>query len=207
MFAEIVKALISGAFICPHTMKEAYDYLGDEERRAEVEAYLARMDLRIAETVERSAFYATSTPQSDQAKRNVRQVFATLKNEVRPLVQFFMLAQTVSGPMMLTPGHVIPKTQFLDAVNENPNLRAELRMLASGMRGTSSENTNSALLDKVLRKMVELGYLHLVNREMEIYQVTGRIDYFHEVVAFLLEHEKIPEIEGDDNQPAFKGVQ
>ena len=47
MFAEIVKALLSGAFICPHTMKEAYDYLGNEERRVEVEAYLAKMDLSV----------------------------------------------------------------------------------------------------------------------------------------------------------------
>lgn len=204
MFSDVARALISGAFICPYTMKEGYEYLCDDGNHARMVSYLAKLGMRIAVTTERSSFYATAVPESKEARSEVRRVFLGVKNDLRPMVQFLTMTMNALGTdMVLVPGHPIPKAKYVDAVNNSPGLRADLKALVASMRGTSQDGSNSALLDKVLRKVMEMGYLHLVNREKEIYQVTGKIDYFHEVAQYLVEHEQIPEIEGGDG---FEGT-
>lgn len=201
MFSEVAKALMSGAFICGITMKEAYDYLENDEQFAEMDAYLSRIGMQVAQTRERSAFYATSIPATREEKADVKRKFMTIKNELRPVVQFLtMTASALGNDLVLAPGFMIPKAKFVDVVNDNPGLRSDLKTLVASMRGTGADGTTSALIDKVLRKMVEFGYLHLANREKEIYQITGKIDHFHEIVEFLVEHEQIPEIDGGEGQ-------
>lgn len=199
MSPELVRRLISGEFICPITASDAHAQLSDEKRREEVDAYLRVMGLRVASTPEGSAYYAANVNWDDAARRDVKAAFAGVKNEIRFVVEFLQALLGMTGvDMLLTPGYVIHKNKLADIISSSPAWRDQLRSLAATLKNNSADSGNSVLVGKLLRRMADLGYFQLTNAQDEIYRVTGKIDWFHQVVAFVVEHENIPDIEEDD---------
>lgn len=198
MSPDLLRRLISGQFVCGITAADAFAELSDPDRRKEVDAYLRQMGLRIASTPDATAFYVANVEWDDAARREAKAAFALVKNELRFVVNLLQTLMGMSGTdMLLTPGFVLRKNKLADVAASNPIWRDELRALASTLRGNSADSGNSVLLGKLLGKMVELGYMQLANAQDEIYRVTGKIDWFHQVVAFVVEHEQIPDVEDD----------
>lgn len=186
-FSEATRTLISGHFVCEHTHPDAYGHLNDHDFFADVDAYLERMDMRVTRVRDGGAFYATSVCDEAEARLHARRVMHAMRTEITSVVHFLkMTMEALKDDQAIAPGYVIFKSHYVTAVADSPTLTEELKSLAHNLRGTPGKDTIEALMEKVLRKMCDLEYLDVADREKGTYLVTGKIDYAHAVIAYLV---------------------
>lgn len=90
------------------------------------------------------------------------------------------------------PGDRLEYASLLKAVTENAHLFEVLRGFGTmGKEFTVTDASAKGMLDKVIKQMEGWGYLVLINREQESYRFTGKLDYYYQVVDFLMENEGI----------------
>ncbi len=194
MFEQTVTLLLSGEFICNVRYPDAWRFLADEAQRKDVDAFLGRLDRRLASTRQGGAWFAAYQQIGGDERRVMREIFADIKHNLRLLVGFFVhVMQAMRQDQFLAPGSIIEANRLMAAIDENPNLRGELQALAGLGKGPVGDGTLRGNLERLLKKLRDDGYLVLANPEREIYEVTGKIEYLQEVVDFLMAHQSIPD--------------
>lgn len=190
MFEEIIIALLGGHFICNTAYPDLFRHLGDEGVRKEVDGYLSRISRRLACTPHGQAYYAAHAAIGPRERPLVRALFREVKHELRPVLSFLNLVmQATQRDETLSAGDVLDFSKLLLAITENSHLIEALRGFASlGKEFASNDSSVRSMLDKLLQQMVRAGYL-LPDKDRDRYQVTGKIDYFYEVLGFLAENE------------------
>lgn len=213
MFDQVTIRLLEGKFICESTAPEAFRWLNSEESRQDVAAYLDRIGRRLAKTPNGVAYYATWKRVGSDERTEVKRVFANIKQMIRPVIHFINLCMEVekkdSSPAA---GDRLDYAVLLKAVTENPHLFEVLREFATmGKEFTVTDASAKGMLDKVIKQMEGWGYLILVNREQESYRFTGKIDYYYQVIEFLMDpaqNEGIadPTAEDQEDAPEQRGL-
>lgn len=201
MFEVVVIKLLEGRFICNSAYPDLFEYLRSEGVRREVDGYLSRIGRRLATTPNVQAYYSAHASVGQQERPEIRALFREIKHDLKPVLGFLNLAmQATNADTTLYAGDVIEFPTVLMRISENPHLGEALRGFASlGKEYGSNDSSQRAMLDKVLQQMTKSGYL-IPDRERDRYQVTGKIDYFYEVMDFLAENEE--NIEDDtDTEP------
>ena len=195
MFEQVALRLLEGAFICESSSPEAFRWLSTEGAQEDISAYLDMIGRRLTKTPNDQAYYVTWKRISPNERTEVKRIFASVKQTIRPLIHFISLCMEVekkdSSPV---PGDRLEYTMLLKAVTENAHLFEVLREF--GMMGkefTVTEASAKGMLDKVIQQMERWGYLVLINREQESYRFTGKLDYYYQVIDFLMENEGITE--------------
>jgi len=191
MFDAVIIKLLEGQFICNSAYPDLFEYLRSEGVRPEVDGYLSRIGRRLATTPNVQAYYSAHASVGQQERSEIRSLFREVKHDLKPVLGFLNLAmQATSADKTLYAGDVIDFPTVLMRISENPHLGEALRGFASlGKEYASSDSSQRAMLDKVLQQMTKSGYL-IPDRERDRYQVTGKIDYFYEVMDFLAENEE-----------------
>lgn len=199
MFERTLHLLLTGEFICDIRYQDAWHYLDQETHREEVNAFLGKLGRRLAHTRHGGAWFAAYQRIGEQERSGMREHFAEIKRNLRFMVMFFVhVMQAQRQDQFLAPGSLIEVNRLMANIVENPNLTRELQSMASLVKGTASDGTLRGMLDRLIRKLRDDGYLESVNSEREIYAVTGKIEYLQEVIDFLMAHHEIPdEIEED----------
>lgn len=194
MFKEVVTRLLEGAFICNVAYPDLYAYLEDEAARREVDGYLARLDRRLASTPHGEAYYAAHASVGPKERSEIRSLFKEIKHDLRPVLAFLNLVmQAQRADVTLGPGDVIEFHTLLTQVSENPHLGEALRGFSKlGNEFAASDASPRSMLDKILQRLGKNGYL-INDAEHDRYHVTGKINYFYEVMNFLAENEEIPD--------------
>src|SRR5574338_230163 len=190
VFSEVTRRLLEGAFICNTAYPDLFTYLTDEATRREVDGFLGRMGLRLAATPHGEAFYAAHARLGSAERADIRSLFREIKYEVRPVLAFLNLVmQATHADTSLCAGDTISFPALLHSVSDNAHLDELLRTFASlGAEFGAADANSRSILDKVLQRLARAGYL-VADRERDRYQVTGKIDYFYEVLDFLAENE------------------
>lgn len=191
MFKDVITLLLEGGFICNVAHPTPFAYLQDEGARREVDGYLARLDRRLAITPHDEAYYAAHASVGLKERPEIRTLFKEVKHDLRPVLGFLNLVmQAKRADMTLGPGDVIEFPVLLMQVSDNPHLGEALRGFSRlGNEFAASEASPRAMLDKLLQRLTKNGYL-VTDKEHDRYQVTGKIDYFYEVMNFLIENEE-----------------
>lgn len=204
MFEVALTLLLSGEFICQVRYPEAFRFLEEAENREEAKAFLARLGRRLGKTRHGGAWYAVFDRVGPEERKGIRDEFAEIKHNLRLLVGFFVhVMQALRYEEFLAPGSIIEANRLIAAIDENPNLRSELQNLTNLGKGYAADGTLRGILDKLLKKMREEGYLVLANPEREIYEVTGKIEYLQEVVDFVMAYESIPDEAEEEPETGF----
>ncbi len=192
MFDGVVIKLLEGRFICNTTEPDLFEYLKNEAARLEIDGYLARIGRRLESSPNGEAYYAAYVSVSKTDRREIRDLFSIIKHEIKPVLGFLNFAmQATHADKTLFAGDALDFPTLLKTVSDNPHLGEELRKFPSlGKEFASSDSSVRSMLDRVLQQMVKSGYL-IQDRENDRYQVTGKIDYFYEVMDFLAENENI----------------
>jgi len=190
MFEAVIITLLEGRFLCNTAYPDLFRYLGEESTRREVDGYLSRIGRRLASTPHGQAYYAAHAAIGPKERVLVRALFREVKHELRPVLSFLNLVmQSTQRDETLSAGDVLDFSKLLVAITENSHLSEALRGFASlGKEFASNDSSFRAMLDKLLQQMVRTGYL-LPDKDRDRYQVTGKIDYFYEVLSFLAENE------------------
>ncbi|QOZ84699.1 hypothetical protein DXT74_17360 [Chromobacterium sp. Rain0013] len=146
------------------------------------------------------AYYVTWKRTSTAERQEIKRVFASIKQTIRPLVQFLTLCMEVekkdSSPV---PGDRLEYTMLLSAATQNPHLAEMLREFGSLSKDfVVSDASPKSMLDKVILQMERWGYLIQISREQLLYRFTGKLDYYYQVIDFLMENEGITEPAGEE---------
>lgn len=193
MFEQVTTRLLEGNFVCATTAPEGFRWLDTEPAQQDVSAFLERIGRRLTKTPNGQAYYATWKQIGTAERPEVKKVFSTIKQTIRPLIQFLTLCMEVekkdSRPIS---GDRIEYTMMLSAVASNPHLLEVLREFGSiSKEFVVSDASPKGMLDKVLKQMESWGYLLLISREQMSYRFTGKLDYYYDIVDFLMENEGI----------------
>jgi hypothetical protein len=191
MFEATVIKLLEGAFICRTAYPDLFSYLEDEATRRQVDGYLTQIGRRLAATAHGESYYAAHRAVGPRERTEIRSLFKEVKHELRPVLGFLnLIMQAQRADRTLGAGDMIDFPKTLLHISENPHLGEILRGFASlGKEFASSDASLRTLLDRLLQQMVKSGYL-IPDRQGDRFEVTGKIDYFYEVVDFLAENEQ-----------------
>lgn len=191
MFEAAVIKLLEGAFICRTAYPDLFSFLEDESTRRQVDGYLTQIGRRLAATAHGEAYYAAHRAVGPSERTEIRSLFKEVKHELRPVLGFLnLIMQAQRADRTLGTGDVIDFPKTLLHISENPHLGEMLRGFAAlGKEFASNDANLRTLLDRLLQQMVKTGYL-IPDRQGDRFEVTGKIDYFYEVVDFLAENEQ-----------------
>lgn len=193
MFNQVATQLLEGKFICESTMPEAFRWLKSEEAKQEISAYLGKIGRRLSVSPNDQAYYATWERVGSSERAEVKRVFAGIKQSIRPLIHFITLCMEVEKKdSSSVSGDRLEYAMLLKAVTENAHLFEVLRDFGTmGKEFIVTDASAKGMLDKVIKQVEQWGYLVLINREQELYRFTGKLDYYYQVLEFLMENEGI----------------
>lgn len=193
MFEQIVPKLLEGEFICESTAPSLFRALADEAFRAEVDAFLGKIKRRLTITPNGQAYYASWVRVGKEQRAEAKRVMVSIKQTIRPVIQFIELCmdslKTDAAP---APGDRIDYPAILKSVTENPHLQEKLREFATlGKEFAANESSSNSMLGKVFQQLEKSGYIVFAYPEQEAWRFTGKLDYYYEIITFLMENEGI----------------
>lgn len=199
MFDDIVSRLLEGEFICEVSDPHGFSFLASTATRNgmtnadDVNQYLGRLKRKLSTTNSGTAYFSSRTDIDDRGKRAAKALFAEMKNNLRLLVDFFKLVMDYTGnDYAVRPGQIVDLNQMVAKISENQSLVEALRKVAIQCKGVGGD-TDRVRAEKVIKKLRADGYLVETNKEADIYQFTGKIEFFHDVIDFLIQHDNIAE--------------
>ena len=186
--------LLRGEFICHVSYPEAYEHLSHSKNAQTAQDYLAKIGLDLQQTEQKSAFYVVYQQLDEANRKDSKDEFTLIKQQLRPLVQFMaLLLRVTNNEDILATGAILKKHELMAKIDANHDLALQLTNIANQF--SVLDKTTSGRLDKLLKQLEKNHYLVLSNVEREIYQLTGKIEYLQQVIDYLMEHEGIVEVE------------
>ena len=189
---ETLEDLLEGKFISMETDADEFRYLSAEGTVEDLGTVLREFGLTIRKPGTGSAFYLVWESLGTAEQRSVRSEFREFRNTLRPVVDFLLLVMNASqSDVPLRSGDTISVSDLSVRIEDNPPQRKKLEEIAtllSVRRETVSERT-AGVLDELAKE----GLTVLRNRDAQVYLVTGKIDYFYEVLDYIDSREKITE--------------
>ncbi len=193
MFENVVKQLLQGAFICEVSDEAAFNHLADGDKAQAVDAFLSQLGYRLAKTQNELAFYAAYRQIDTTARGEIKRIFQQFRIELYPVVEWLdMMMSCLNQDTALAPGDTLSFSSLLQVIEQNQALADRLLSFVKFKDFAGSDDSVKARLEKLLATLHKWGYLKLANRDMLIYQVTGKLDYFYQALQFIQEHEQIP---------------
>lgn len=191
MFEPVTTKLLEGAFICESTAPEAFRWLCTESAQEEISDYLGKIGRRLSKTHNDQAYYATWKRVGQNERSEVKKVFVSIKQTIRPLIHFITLCMEAEkkdcAPIT---GDRLEYAALLKTITTNSHLIEMLREFGTmGKDFTVNDASTKVMLDKVIQQIEKWGYLVIVSRENETYRFTGKLDYYYQIVDFLKENE------------------
>ena len=190
MFEQIIHSLLAGQFICEFRHPALYEFLQDEDERTRVTQWVEAIGYRLSRLGEQGAYFLSYGDVDADRRTGIRKQFKDIKSEQWPRMQFLMTAQhALENDLLLTPGSLIELPNLVDRISNSPKLTDDFRAVLPYLIGARVSTSLHDNLKRTLDGMCSDGYLAVRNVEREIYMVTGKIDYLHQVIEFLLDHE------------------
>ena len=203
MFDQVLTKLLEGEFICEATAPSLFRALADEAFRADVDAFLERIKRRLTITPNRQAYYASWIRVGKEQRAEAKRVMVSVKHMIRPVIQFIELCMdSQKTDVVPSPGDRIDYPSILKSVTENPHLQEKLREFATlGKEFSANEASTNAMLGKVFQQLEKAGYIVFAYPEQEAWRYTGKLDYYYQVITFLMENEDIQQQDTKDDDP------
>lgn len=192
---DCLELLLSGTFICPHSHNHCFRLLESKEGAQKAETTLHALGRHLVQTPNGAAYFAAySDPDNPSDRKAIAQQFEQIRSHVAPVVDFLTLAMNAGSPdSVLIPGDKVTFHDILAGVEERDAYKEDLKALGvSPMFKRSQKHTTTRdRLTVVMEELVNHGYLVLVDRESLFYVVTGKMDHFHGLIQFIVDHQEI----------------
>lgn len=203
MLDQAITKLLEGEFICEATAPSLFRSLSDEAFRAEVDAFLEKIKRRLTITPNRQAYYASWVRVGKEQRTEAKRVMVSIKQTIRPVIQFIELCMdSLKTDVAPSPGDRIDYPAILKSVTENPHFQEKLREFATlGKEFAVNEASTNAMLGKVFQQLEKAGYIVFAYPEQEAWRFTGKLDYYYQLIAFLMENEGIQQQDVKDDDP------
>jgi len=193
VFEYVVKQLLQGVFICEVSHQEAFNYLKNPDKVQAVEAFLTQIGYRLATTQNQLAFYAAYQQIDSNNQADIKRIFQQFRLELHPVLEWLdMMMSCLHQDSALASGDTLSFSSLLQVIEQNQALADRLLSFTKFKDFAGNDDSIKARLEKLLATLHKWGYLKQANRDLLIYQVTGKLDYFYQALQFIQEHEQIP---------------
>ena len=192
MFKQVTEALLSGQFICPTAFPDAFDYLAKADNFKKVADFLAQLERELCVLEGEEIYYSAYSSVDDNNRGQIKEAFSEIRSQLRPVVEWMDMMMTAMGQdMPIRARDEIRLHQLLNIIEHEPSLCEQMnRLTQSGMFKTSKTDITDQL-SWILQKLEQAGYLVKPNPQGALYIVTGKMNYLHQLIAFLNDAENL----------------
>lgn len=191
MFKQVAEALLSGQFICPTAYPDAFEYLSQPANADKINAFLKPLDRELL-NLDGELFYAAYTVVDDSNRAAIREAFSEIRSQLRPVVEWMDMVMTALGQdMPIRARDEIRLHRLLQAIEHEPSLSEQLNRLTQLTLFKTGKTGFNDQLSWLLQKLEQTGYLARPNPQASVYIATGKINYLHNVIAFLNDAENL----------------
>jgi virulence-associated protein VapD len=191
MFKQVAECLLSGHFICPTAFPDAFDYLSQVANADKINAFLKPLDRELLNR-DGEFFYAAYAVVDDSNRAAIRDAFSEIRSQLRPVVEWMDMVMTaLNQDMPIRARDEIRLHQLLQVIEHEPSLSEQLNRLTQLTLFKTSKTGLNEQLSWVLQKLEQAGYLVRPNPQASVYIATGKINYLHQVIAFLNDAENL----------------
>lgn len=208
MMEKTLRRLLDGEYICTYRFKEEYNDLQSEACREEVNAWLDKLDMRLAQLGDDGAYFMASNFIGVDEIGRVREEMRRFRDVYGPAVTMLdFVRQSCSDTMSLAPGDYLQLADLELTVTGSASLEEHLKGISAYVKSYSPRNSVRENLRRLVEHLKDDGYIMLVNSSTDSYQMTGKVDQLHAVISFISENEKIlTELIPDDTQDLLQGA-
>lgn len=209
MLREILEKLIQREFICEVSNPRALAELRKESVQKYVNDALLPYGRELTNQ-DNELFYASYT--EDLTAKDRREIKASLehtRDSVAPIIFFLTFVMRVNdSDVTLQAGDILKQLDLLYRIENKSILEEELKKIVSYkiFKTVKAGASNAERLEAILTGVEKLGYIKLDNPDSRIYRVTGKINYYHQIIDFIVENESIlldEEIDSSEQQDLF----
>jgi len=193
---KTLHTLLCGHVICEVSQPAIYRFLHEEDRFEQVTPLIEAMGCKIATTGGRKGHFLAWADGSPEAAAAIRSTAKDMQEECEKLIHcmsFMLEVDDTAGPLAM--GDLLRAAAIAEALDGNAAMRDKLGTLAAVMRVNSP--TDHGKITDILKKLKDMGYLTLVNRDREEYFVTGKIDRINDILTHFHSHIGSLQIEAD----------
>ncbi|MCF6251312.1 MAG: hypothetical protein L3J75_08600 [Methylococcaceae bacterium] len=201
MFKQVTEALLSGQFICPTAYPDAFDYLSNADNFKKVDGFLAQLERELCVMEGEELFYSAFTAIDDDNRGRIKEAFSEIRSQLRPVVEWMDMIMTAMGQdMPIRARDEIRLHVLLKMIEHEPSLCEQMnRLTQSGLFKTNKQDITDQL-SSILQKLEQTGYLVKPNPHGALYIVTGKMNYLHQMIAFLNDAENLELDKHSDEQ-------
>lgn len=186
MFKQVTEALLSGKFICPTAFPDAYDYLAQADNFSKVDGFLAQLGRELCVLEGEEIYYSAYADIDNTNRDSIKTAFSEIRSQLRPVVEWMDMVMTATGQdMPIRARDEIRLHKLLHMIEQEPSLCEQMnRLTQTGLFKTNKTNITDQL-GWILQKLEQTAYLVKPNPQGALYIVTGKMNYLHQVIAFL----------------------
>lgn len=186
MFKLVTEALLQGQFICPTANPDAFDYLSQAEHFKKVTDFLVPLDRELCVLEGDEIYYSAYTIIDDSNHHLVKNAFSEIRSQLRPVVEWMDMVMTALGQdMPIRARDKIRLQNLLNAIEQEPSLTEQMNRLTQLNFFKTSKSNITEQLSWILQQLEKHGYLVKPNPHGTLYIVTGKMNYLHQLIAFL----------------------
>ncbi|HEY8158699.1 MAG TPA: hypothetical protein VIF10_08345 [Methylobacter sp.] len=204
MFKHVTESLLSGQFICPTAFPDAFDYLSKAENFSKVDAFLSQLDRELCVLEGEEIYYAAYAQIDNDNRSQIKEAFSEIRSQLRPVVEWMDMVMTAMGQdMPIRARDEIRMHKLLKMIELEPSLCEQMNRLTQTALFKTSKTTINDQLSWILQKLEQCGYLVKPNPQGGLYIVTGKMNYLHQIIAFLNDAEDLEldkQANRDENQ-------
>jgi virulence-associated protein VapD len=186
MFKQVAEALLSGQFICPTAFPDAFDYLSKTENFSKIDVFLSQLDRELCVLEGEEIYYAAYAQIDNNNRSRIKEAFSEIRSQLRPVVEWMDMVMTATGQdMPIRARDEIRLHKLLHMIELEPSLCEQMNRITQAGLFKTNKTTINDQLSWILQKLEQCGYLVKPNPQGALYIVTGKMNYLHQIIAFL----------------------
>ena len=191
-YRKLVTALLGGAVVCQWSLPAEARLMEKPEIQTKINAWVSELGMELAETSSGRGHYLVYRGFDPTVKLVAREMFTRVMKDLRFYVRMLeMLMNTLHADMTLVAGEELRFHDLLSQVSQSPSLQSQLGELYSSKK----HNAVKEQLESLFQRLQKDGLLVEANTKHSIFQVTARIELVQDLIIFINETERLPEMD------------
>lgn len=208
-----LQALLGKQFICDVSTPELFRLMRDPAFAKEVSDALEPFGRTLSivgdEASPEAYFCGFIDLQNQQDREQVSKELMVMRDQIGDCIEFFrMIDQAGGNYLSLISGGELPYAKLLDSIENHEPYQIQLRDLGGLKLFDNSRNAKDTgdRLMKVIKSMVDEGYLVKRQNESTVFVFTGKLSYLQQILAWLADyHGCAVDTPAGDEQTASQG--
>lgn len=186
--ASALKQLAEGEFVCDFRFPDEFDALDNPEGRKQAEEWLQAIGYRLVRLSDDGAFFMAHSVATTDVRAQLREEMRNIRIRLHPVVSILeTVRKTQARDPRVHAGDMLYVSQIAEAARASSMLENQIMEMreVSGVKVSDKLVTRVQLMLSILERE---GYVRETNPTTGAYQITGKIDYLYQLIAYITAH-------------------